>query len=247
MPTASSSSHHASHADSSPPLISDDDAAPGKHKRRPIERGSKHRKRRRRAGSVDEDDHDLDGFIAHSDSDDDLVEDDARDDGDADAGPQASTSSRRSVFPSLTNLILLHGPTGSGKTSSVHAAAAELGWSVFEVWPGIGKRAAKDVERYVGDVSKNHMVRSNGEAKHDIMSMFKKIKDATADSPRSDPGVAEGSSTGAGGMQSLILFDEVDVLYKDERDFWTGLMALAADSQRPIVLTCTGERAPSPH
>ncbi|ORY80274.1 hypothetical protein BCR35DRAFT_259765, partial [Leucosporidium creatinivorum] len=60
----------------------------------------------------------------------------------------------------LTNLILLKGPHGSGKTSTVHAVANELNWSVFEVYPGIGKRGAKDIERYVGDVGKNHMVRS---------------------------------------------------------------------------------------
>jgi hypothetical protein len=58
----------------------------------------------------------------------------------------------------IGNALLLSGPTGSGKTAAVHAAAAELGWDVFEVYPGIGRRSGANLLALVGEVGKNHMV-----------------------------------------------------------------------------------------
>lgn len=92
---------------------------------------------------------------------------------------------------------------------------------MFEVWPGVGKRGAKDVERLVGDVSKNHMVRNGGNAPGGLASMFQKVKEAAAEPAGWSDGVA-GTEAEVGRKQSVILFDEVDVLYKDEKDFWLG-------------------------
>ncbi|WVQ67800.1 uncharacterized protein L199_006005 [Kwoniella botswanensis] len=58
----------------------------------------------------------------------------------------------------LTNTILLTGPHGSGKSAAVYAAAHELGWDVFEVFAGMGKRTSANLMSWVGDVGKNHMV-----------------------------------------------------------------------------------------
>ncbi|OCF74779.1 hypothetical protein I204_05161 [Kwoniella mangroviensis CBS 8886] len=58
----------------------------------------------------------------------------------------------------LTNTILLTGRHGSGKSAAVYAAAHELGWDVFEVFAGMGKRTSANLLSWVGDVGKNHMV-----------------------------------------------------------------------------------------
>jgi hypothetical protein len=142
-------------------------------------------------------DDDLDGFIA---SDDDV---------DYDSLPVSALSPSQgqdgSAFNSLTNMILLSGPSGCGKSCSVYACANELGWEVFEVWPGIGKRGSKDLFTYVGDVINNRVVEGRGEEK-----------------------------------QVVILLEEVDLLWSEDKAFWEGVVDLASKSKRPIVMTCNG-------
>ncbi|GAA5930249.1 hypothetical protein JCM3775_004340 [Rhodotorula graminis] len=185
--------------------------------------------------------------------------DDDDDDDDLLLLPSSSASRRAgSVFPNLTNLILLHGPHGTGKSAAVHAVASELNFEVFEVFPGMGRRSAKDLERYVGDVGRNHVVLGGsprkggqgGAAGGSVAAMFKRLQAKVEAGP-----VASGSAHGAKGKekeketgaevrdkgptQSLILVDEVDVLFRGDEDFWQGLISLAQQSRRPIVMTCT--------
>lgn len=195
------------------------------------------------------------------------------------------------VYPSLshllTNSILLVGPPGSGKTASVYACAAELGWEVFEVYPGVGKRSGTALASLVGDMSKNHIVgqggtgggssvgalkggglrgsstapttnafsvlmkgkgapttTSAGASVHDAIPLDVDEAADTTRSPTPHPPTSPSKQSKtliepAKVRQSLILIEEVDILFAEEdKGFWQGLVALIAESRRPVVMTC---------
>ncbi|WVR07163.1 hypothetical protein IAU60_004204 [Kwoniella sp. DSM 27419] len=219
-----------------------------------------------------------------------------------------------SLHSRLTNTILLSGPSGSGKSAAVYAVAQELGWDVFEVFAGMGRRTGSNLAGWVGDVGRNHMVANgpaqvferngNGKGHSDgkladgrkkeeskasgLKSFFGKAKAMTktlskdrlesasqgsatepididedemptgaheipADAPaavsihagelgaaetKAGPGVEAASTTPGKVRQSLILLDEVDILFDEESTFWPAVVSLIAESRRPVILTC---------
>ena len=230
----------------------------GKKRWRKVARGidptkKKKRKKRRRDG--------LDDFMASSsEDDDDLASSPLRSDAESDADeeedsllaqssrPQSASTSSSSVFPSLTNLILLQGPSGSGKSSTVHSVAKQLGYEVFEVSAGFGRRGAKDLERYVGDAARNHVVNGSSPRKKSgggaLAALFgrqqqkKQTPTQAASTKEWTPEPLGGrEQQDAGPAQSLILIDEADVFFKHEEDCWAGESSLNWDCR------CTPRRA----
>ena len=45
---------------------------------------------------------------------------------------------------------------------------------------------------------------------------------------------------GKKGRKGLICFEEVDVLYEEDKSFWSGVNNLVEKSRRPVILTCNG-------
>lgn len=121
-----------------------------------------------------------------------------------------SASSAGASDDRVTNCILLTGATGVGKSAAVYACAAELDFDVFEIYPGMCRRNGKELAAAVGQLGRNHMVAHEHENKQKT--------------PR----------------QSLILLDEVDVLFDEDIGFWPAVIELIGESRRPVVLTCTG-------
>ena len=131
---------------------------------------------------------------------------------------RAPTDNRPAAQP-LANCVVLAGPTGVGKTAAVYACAQELGFEVFELYAGMGRRSGKELASAVGQLTRNHMVRGEKRAAQASLA------------------------TSAMPPQSLILLDEADLVFDDDAGFWPAVVELVSESRRPVVLTCTDAQA----
>ncbi|KAL8916444.1 MAG: hypothetical protein Q9208_008510 [Pyrenodesmia sp. 3 TL-2023] len=172
----------------------------------------------------------------------------------------------------VTNAVVLSGPNGCGKTAAVYAVAQELGFEVFEINAGSrrsGKdifdkvgdmsrnhlvnqsRAAEAGESSVVDT---HTPPTDDALKQDIesgrqgtMNAFLQPKKAngkpiTAVKRREKHHTIETKAKQNVQKQSLILLEEVDVLFEDDKQFWATTVELILQSRRPVVMTCTDTR-----
>ncbi|KAI8145373.1 P-loop containing nucleoside triphosphate hydrolase protein [Fennellomyces sp. T-0311] len=221
--------------------------------------------------------------------DDDRIPSDDSDDSDFEMvskRPRKRTRKEQSNVKS--NMMLIFGGCGVGKTASVYTIAQQLGYEVFEINAGM-RRAGKDVMAAVGEMTESHHV--NFAESADILSIFRKPKkrqqpsndsSATKKKRRTDAAkkssgsimnhfarisikpkedesdtddmdldveedeeeeVVEEKAPNAKQFlgptkQSLILLEEVDLLYEDDKGFWAAVQELAQKSKRPIIMTC---------
>lgn len=165
------------------------------------------------------------------------------------------------------NSILLSGPHGCGKTAAVYAVAKELGFEVFEL-NSSSRRSGKDVLDKIGDMTENHLVQQVAKAlsenkvddqrpvdvapprdepgpkQKSMASFFKPMthkKPSLTSKPSSQAANSKKSRPAQQQKQSLILLEEVDVLFEDDKQFWLTVLTLAKHSKRPIVMTCNDE------
>ncbi|EAU84789.2 hypothetical protein CC1G_00308 [Coprinopsis cinerea okayama7 len=220
------------------------------------------RGRARKRAKVDSDDED--DWIVYSDEED-VVTDyaassDVEDDFLAPISEPVSSPANPTPPPATTqdlgelhNTILLVGPPGTGKTASVYACAEELGWEVFEVYPGIGKRSGVNIEHLVGEVGKNHLVRQRPHGRHDFFTVLSPTKRKANPKPPSehsqsnhvlpngidstkDPQIPDDENPQM--AQSLILLEEVDILFKEDSNFWSTVIKIIKECRRPVICTC---------
>jgi hypothetical protein len=208
----------------------------GKGKRKAKPKATAAKKKRKKG--------DLDGFVVDSEEESDLMNEIAEPEEDDWLNP-ASKTKKSSVRAGdkmaellgknkdrKTNTIVISGPTGCGKTAAVYAAAKELGYAVFEVNSGT-RRSGKDVLDMVGDMSRNHQVSNKSVLDSDNPFTRAKAPKAAVIAHEEDLQMRQ--------RQSLILFEEVDILFEEDKSFWTTVISLMAQSKRPIVLTCNDE------
>ncbi|KAH9824710.1 hypothetical protein DFH28DRAFT_1091291 [Melampsora americana] len=249
-------------------------------RKRTITRKVERKSKRRRLN----DDDDLKDFIVNSDEEDsDTIyakdvkfeeEEDSEEDISLKKSPRKRIGSEQRTnskieFENLTNLMLLTGPSGTGKTCSVYALANEIGWDVFELNSGV-LRNRKEIERLVGDVARNHVLPNSsnhqvpsstpsirttqtkvknpkgtlGNVFSEMMKGEKVKKDLIHETQskftQENRSVQEEIKTRSNGTtkQTLILLEEVDIVYQQDKEFWPGVIQLISESMRPVIMTC---------
>ncbi|KAF7553653.1 hypothetical protein G7046_g7036 [Stylonectria norvegica] len=171
----------------------------------------------------------------------------------------------------FTNAVVLSGPHGSGKTAAVYAVAKELGFEVFEINPGSRRSGKDILEKVGdmtrNHLVQHHRVETAAEedvedevsrdlksGKQGTMMTFFKPKATPVLKKAIKPDVqtpiekpeAKQLELGKGGSmrtqkQSLILLEEVDVLFDEDKQFWATLITMIAQSKRPFIMTCNDE------
>ncbi|KAM5370795.1 hypothetical protein ACJA88_009866 [Fusarium oxysporum] len=162
----------------------------------------------------------------------------------------------------LTNAVVISGPHGSGKSATIYAIAKELGFEIFEI-NSASRRNGKDILEKVGDMTRNHLVQQHRadpgsgtteedeisrdlkSGKQGMMTAFfqkSRVSKPPAKKPAEEklPETTKASSAKSQ-KQSLILLEEVDVLYEEDKQFWATLMGMMAQSKRPFIMTCNYE------
>ena len=167
-----------------------------------------------------------------------------------------------------SNAVVISGPHGCGKTAAVYAAAQELGFEVFEINAG-SRRSGKDLLDKVGDVARNHLVHQQQDIQSSkdpdvlqsamlqediktghqstMQSFLKSKRKGQVNAKR--PSVSDQTTKPpdspkkkqAKQKQSLILLEEVDILFEEDKQFWVTTLALISQSRRPVIMTCTDE------
>lgn len=185
------------------------------------------------------------------------------------AGESSGLSKSIGDPPKSTNTVVISGPHGCGKTAAVYAVAQELGFEVFEINAG-SRRSGRDILDKVGDMTRNHLVhRAPENQKYDKQDnrQYRSVEEKNdLDSPstrnaflkpKAKPKAGSKSSRTSTSTtpkqsdplkkqphqkQSLILLEEVDILFEEDKQFWITVLGLISQSKRPIIMTCTDEK-----
>lgn len=171
----------------------------------------------------------------------------------------------------LDNAVLLSGPHGCGKTATVFAIAKELDFEVFEISPGSRRNGRDIMEKVgdmtrnhlvqhqqredepLEDDMDDQVAQDLKSGKQGMMTSFfrpsptvqapkpKKRSKVHSTQPKGSSNPTTSSVKTQKQKQSLILLEEVDVLYEEDKQFWTTIMSMISQSKRPFIMTCNDE------
>lgn len=161
-----------------------------------------------------------------------------------------------------SNAILLSGPHGCGKTSSVYSIAKQLGFKVFEVNSSSPRCKSQIIQELEGVLNSHHVSsgkneQAKAETNFKMDKFFKSVEKPSAKTRKRKNSLRrEAVMSNASNLintidedknsvnihkESLILFDEIDVVFKEDVGFWSAVNHFIKKSKKPIVLTTSDE------
>lgn len=136
-----------------------------------------------------------------------------------------SDNSRSANLESNKVAVLL-GPHGCGKTASIYAIAEEFGYTVLEL-NASSRRTGKKLSKEFEEATKSHRIKNNS-GKTAVAPTITLYCDTDLDEIESKNMP----------RNSLILLEDVDLIFEEDEGFVSAVYQLALNSKRPIVMTC---------
>lgn len=142
------------------------------------------------------------------------------------ASARGRSAKRRRAGNGRQRFAVLTGPTASGKTASVYAVAAELGYSVLEVSAATIRSSGRGLLDRLAEATQSQRLARGPD-----------VGGVAATSAGVGGDVAD-SSAWATSARSLVLLDDAETLLADERLFWLVLDGLVrGGARRPVIFT----------
>ncbi|KAI9395038.1 hypothetical protein POPTR_005G177000v4 [Populus trichocarpa] len=193
-----------------------------------------------------------------------------RQDADYTCSQSDSDSENNNEGASLKNVLLITGPTGSGKSAAIYACAKEEGFKVLEVNASECRNGAVVKQRF-GEALESHSLEWSQEIHVEPQSnKIAKFPSALPDgklTPDSDSkmievmpisnkdnslGATEATTNkcaskestiacGRGQLKHLILFEDVDITFTEDRGFVSAIQQIAEKAKGPVILTSNSE------
>ncbi|XP_027423456.1 ATPase family AAA domain-containing protein 5 isoform X3 [Zalophus californianus] len=153
----------------------------------------------------------------------------------------------------LCNTVLITGPTGVGKTAAVYACAQELGFKIFEV-NASSQRSGRQILSQLKEATQSHQVDKQGvnSQKPCFFNSYNlgkspRIKNSCEQKPiiqtkstnttKSNVKEFGAEEPNRKNATSLILFEEVDVIFEEDAGFLNAIKTFMATTKRPVILT----------
>ncbi|XP_060815268.1 ATPase family AAA domain-containing protein 5 [Bombus pascuorum] len=130
-----------------------------------------------------------------------------------------SSDSCQTRISENNQVAVLLGPHGCGKTASVYALADEFGYTVLEL-NASSRRTGKKLLKELEEATKSHRIKKDEKTSAFCDLVSNEIM------PKKIP------------QNSLILLEDVDIIFEEDEGFISATYQLASNSKRPIVMTC---------
>ncbi|KAK7301352.1 hypothetical protein RJT34_12215 [Clitoria ternatea] len=156
---------------------------------------------------------------------------------------------------SRQNILLIAGPVGSGKSAAVYACAQEQGFEVLELNASDCRNGAA-VKQYFGDALGSHQCKRlldkkvvkfplssalpNGKAAGEIDDGMIDLISISSDEAQSP------SRTSLLHRKTLILVEDVDILFPEDRGCIAAIQHIARTAKGPIILTSNSKNGGLP-